>query len=151
MLVGFLFIKVASLCPSIHPGNWKYKCTKGFQYGSLCYRICPVGFDKPPGESGVMLCQANGKWRGHFPDCKVVHRRVNDPDPPKNGAVASDTWLDGKFCQVQCRKDYDFKPGYTFYEMLLNAQREHITAPSFNPAPSVPKASTNRLMDSPTA
>lgn len=36
----------------------------------VCATVCcPVGFDKPPGESGVMLCQANGKWRGHFPDC----------------------------------------------------------------------------------
>lgn len=50
----------------------------------------------------------------------IVHRRcVDDPVPPKYGAIACDTWLDGKFCQVQCHKDYDFKPDYPFYEMLV--------------------------------
>lgn len=259
-----------TFCPPLGSDTWEYRCTKGSEFGSQCYRICPPGYDIPPGKSRVILCQGNGRWRGTFPDCidvtnpmmikckpfanavadsnskwgtitwreptiidnadkdikwtrigriapgdrievgtyqvtytaqdkagnqakpckvelsmKVltcpslynnnflsvtcpggfqnggkcsfsckigseligqnittcreskdkkfaswdfkdkhpyceVHRRcVNDPDPPKNGAVACDTWLDGKFCQVQCHKDYDFKPGYPFYEMLV--------------------------------
>ncbi|KAK3102731.1 hypothetical protein FSP39_013507, partial [Pinctada imbricata] len=45
--------------------------------------------------------------------CKTV------PNAPKNGALACDNWLGGKFCQMLCKEGYDVRPGSNHYDMLV--------------------------------
>lgn len=46
-------------------------------------------------------------------NCK---RKLNEP---KNGAVACDYWLGGKFCQMLCKSGFDVRPGYQFSDMIV--------------------------------
>uniref|UniRef100_K1RFG7 Sushi, von Willebrand factor type A, EGF and pentraxin domain-containing protein 1 n=1 Tax=Magallana gigas TaxID=29159 RepID=K1RFG7_MAGGI len=112
-------------CPSLYNNNFlSVTCPDGFQNGGKCSFSCKIGSELIG--QNITTCGkskdgdfAIWDFKDKYPYCEVHRRCVNDLDPPKNGAVACDTWLDGKFCQVQCHKDYDFKPGYPFYEMLV--------------------------------
>ena len=50
---------------------------------------------------------------------KVIKKCVDEPNIPKNGALACDYWIGGKFCQMLCQQGYDVKVGYNFVDMLV--------------------------------
>ncbi|XP_061164195.1 sushi, von Willebrand factor type A, EGF and pentraxin domain-containing protein 1-like [Saccostrea echinata] len=112
-------------CRRLYGNNFlSVNCPWGYQYGARCYFSCKLGsvLDGP----NITNCvkSVDGKyaywdWGKRQPKCEVHRSCAVSPSAPQNGAVACDSWLDGKFCQVQCQQGYDFKPGYPFYEMLV--------------------------------
>lgn len=119
-----LTMKVYS-CPPLFDNNFlSVNCPWGYRYGAQCYFSCRIGSVLVGTNITNCVKSRNGKYVDWdfgktYPYCEVFRACANDPIPPKNGAVACDSWLDGKFCQVQCQKGFDFKPGYPFYEMLV--------------------------------
>ncbi|XP_062584689.1 sushi, von Willebrand factor type A, EGF and pentraxin domain-containing protein 1-like [Saccostrea cucullata] len=99
-------------------------CPWGYKYGGQCHFSCRIGSvlvgpnvtNCVKSKDGKYVYWDFGKTQ---PYCEVFRACANDPIPPKNGAVACDSWLDGKFCQVQCQEGYYFKPDYPFHEMLV--------------------------------
>ncbi|XP_062584759.1 sushi, von Willebrand factor type A, EGF and pentraxin domain-containing protein 1-like [Saccostrea cucullata] len=99
-------------------------CPWGYRYGAQCYFSCRIGSKLDGPNITNCVRSKDGKyaywdWGERQPKCLVHRSCAVSPSPPKNGAVVCDSWLKGKFCQVQCQKGYDFKPGYPFYEMLV--------------------------------
>ena len=42
-------------------------------------------------------------------NCILFYAGINscsELNPPNNGALACDTWLDGRFCQILCQENY---------------------------------------------
>lgn len=49
----------------------------------------------------------------------VLQSCKRELNAPKNGAIACDYWLGGKFCQMMCKTGYDVRRGSAFYEMIV--------------------------------
>lgn len=49
----------------------------------------------------------------------VLQSCKRELNAPKNGAIACDYWLGGKFCQMMCKSGYDVRRGSAFYEMIV--------------------------------
>ncbi|XP_056010712.1 sushi, von Willebrand factor type A, EGF and pentraxin domain-containing protein 1-like isoform X1 [Ostrea edulis] len=118
-----LLMKVLS-CPRLYNNYYmSVTCPWGYQYGGECQFSCRNGSELiGTNTSKCIKIETDIYARWDFdeqPYCKVHRRCVDLPSPPKNGAVVCDTWLDGRFCQVQCQNGYDFQPGYRFYDILV--------------------------------
>lgn len=77
----------ATYCPTLSLKKWNYSCSKGFMYGSMCYRTCPAGFILPPKENGVIVCQKNRTWTEEFPDCIDVTKPIIEDCVPYQTAI----------------------------------------------------------------
>ncbi|XP_078325464.1 uncharacterized protein LOC111124244 isoform X3 [Crassostrea virginica] len=113
-------------CPRLYNTNYMtVTCPSGNQNGAQCSFSCRNGSELIG--QNVTTCEMSknrqyADWDfkgGNPPYCEVYRRCVDDPVPPKNGVVACDTWLGGKFCHVLCPYGYYFKPDYAFYDMLV--------------------------------
>ena len=63
----------------------------------------------------------------------VIERCKTTPNVPRNGALACDTWLGGKYCQMQCKEGYDVRPGFPFHELLVCSVEGEWTPPNVLP------------------
>ncbi|KAK3085610.1 hypothetical protein FSP39_006044, partial [Pinctada imbricata] len=99
------------------------KCPDGVRYGAKCQFECDVG-TQINGTREVVCESVHDKYSEWTygttqPFCEMMEKCQKVPSAPKNGALACDNWLGGQLCQLQCKKGYDVKPGFPFYDMLV--------------------------------
>ncbi|XP_061173458.1 uncharacterized protein LOC133182626 [Saccostrea echinata] len=112
-------------CPTVYPTPFlSVTCPQGSKYGGQCEFNCDPGSIRNGSQIAVCEMSTIGNygywtWGDRQPFCQVIQNCKRKPNEPKNGAVACDYWLGGKFCQMLCKSGYDVSRGSHFYDMIV--------------------------------
>ncbi|XP_052700846.1 sushi, von Willebrand factor type A, EGF and pentraxin domain-containing protein 1-like isoform X1 [Crassostrea angulata] len=102
--------------PLILDSYMTIECPDGYTYGSTCKLGCKsvfplIGQSNITCEKNITAYPLKGYWNagGTQPYCQK--NPCNPLPSPLNGAMVCDTWLYGRFCQMQCTDKFDIPYG----------------------------------------